>query len=288
MNIKEFIDGVSDSISNVHRGDIISGVSINENITRNEKFGGWYGTGVGNIDGKSWKITIRINNHLIDSDMQPGTYDIGVGSISANANGCIAINAKSLNRSGISRRNEVDSDLLEFSKIHGLLGAKKRKMPSRINSILCITSSNSGISGDILNNTGIKPNNVKIYKAGSAETIAKIIGYNNKHDITVLYRGGHQDAAMAMFSGKEVLMAISKSKKPICVALGHDVDRPFVYNLADYEYSTPSSFAKSISIHNTKSKVKKIIGVTVVFSVGFYYLNDFLGGWLLSAILSLF
>ena len=55
---------------------------------------------------------------------------------------------------------------------------------------------------------------------------------------------------MNMFSEEAVLMAIHKSKKPVCVALGHDNDKPFVYNIADQTFSTPSSFGKSIADHN--------------------------------------
>ncbi len=272
MNLKELIDIADDNISDIVSHSAVNNLSISKEITPNEKFGGWYGEGVSIIDGKTHKIAIRIPNDVIDGTMPAGSYDIKVSSISINRNGVLCINADDIRGAGHNIQDALYHRLGRFAKEHKLLKRKKRKLPSKINSMLCITSSNSGISGDILNNTGIKKSNIKIYKVGKASSIAKIIESNNKYDITVLYRGGHQDVAMNMFSEEAVLLAIGKAKKPVCVALGHDVDRPFVYNVADKEYSTPSSFAKSIHMHNNKGRRRKIILSIIIIIIVIYYI----------------
>lgn len=272
MNLKELIDIADDNISDIVSDSEIHNISISKEIIADLKFGGWYGEGVAMINDRSYKIAIRIPNNIIDGSMPAGSYDIKIASLSVNRNGSICINAREITGAGHNIQDALYLRLQRFSNEHNLLKRKKRKLPGRINSMLCITSVNSGISGDILNNTGIKKSNIKIYNVGKPSSIAKIIESNNKYDITVLYRGGHQDVAMNMFSDEVVLLAIAKAKKPVCVALGHDIDRPFVYNLADQEYSTPSSFAKSIHMHNNKSKRKKIILFIILILILIYYI----------------
>lgn len=69
-------------------------------------------------------------------------------------------------------------------------------------------------------------------------------------DIIVLFRGGREDEAMGIFSHESIIDAIVKSKIPVCAALGHELDQPFICTIADKEHSTPSAFAKAIKEHN--------------------------------------
>lgn len=76
-----------------------------------------------------------------------------------------------------------------------------------------------------------------------------------------MFRGGHEDENMEMFSTVETIDAIAQSNKPIVVALGHREDRPFIETFADSIFATPSEFAKAITdkIISAKKEKKVII-----------------------------
>lgn len=59
---------------------------------------------------------------------------------------------------------------------------------------------------------------------------------------------------MSMFSSESIVEAIVTSNAPVCIALGHEIDRPFIYSIGDQEYSTPSAFAKAIAQINQSAK----------------------------------
>jgi len=257
-NLKVLFDDVNNSFKDIYGQHInsLKDLSINHHIQENKKYGGWYGDADTEVSGKNYKVSVRIPNNVIKdalsrySDLMPATYNVEIDKVDVNAYGKLAIHVSKLSKVGSTARDELNEELYRYSKKKGYLKRKKKPLPKTITSILCITSVGSNIRGDVLNTTGLSDSKVKVLNVGSSAKIAKIILNNKYTDITVLYRGGHEDVAMDMFSDKPVLDAIAKSKKPVCVALGHDVDTPFVYQVADQTFSTPSSFGKSIAAHN--------------------------------------
>lgn len=236
------------------RSDIvITNLSVNKHITKNTKYGSWYGDAESTIDGKNYKISLQIPNNVIDTittSSDSHKYNVGIRSVSINSYGKLAILAASIESIGDSEREDMNQQLYDYCKKKKYFKRKKKSLPRKINSILCITSPGSTIKGDVISTTGLSEGRVKILNVGSSAKIAKIILNSYNVDIIVLYRGGHQDVAMNMFSEIPILDAIQKSKVPVCVALGHEIDVPFVYAIADQTFATPSSFGKSIAAIN--------------------------------------
>jgi len=229
INIKEFFAEINNNIS-VESNKVISDLSISQSIEPNHRYGAWYGDADSKVNGKNYKVSLRIPNSVIETaDQEYGEH---------------------LEKIGVSDKNVFYNNLLKYAKKKGYLTRKKRPLPKVVKSILCITSAGSNIKEDIINTTGLPEGKIKVLNIGSSKKIAQVILANKYADIVVLYRGGHEDVAMNMFSEELVLDAIHKSKFPVCVALGHDNDRPFVYEVADQSFSTPSSFGKSINAHN--------------------------------------
>lgn len=255
VSIKQLFDSINDNIS-IESNKVINGISIAQEIQPNHRYGSWYGDADSKVNGKDHKVSVRIPNSVIEKasneygDLSNATYDITISKAEINAYGKLAITASSLIKVGMSDKDNFYNGLLTYAQQKGYMKRKKKPLPKVIKSILCITSTGSNIKADIINTTGLPPTKIKVLNIGSAAKIAQVIKANKYSDITVLYRGGHEDVAMNMFSDKVVLDAIHKSKKPVCVALGHDSDRPFVYEVADQTFSTPSSFGKSIAAHN--------------------------------------
>ncbi len=77
---------------------------------------------------------------------------------------------------------------------------------------------------------------------------------NEDFDLILLYRGGHEDKSMNIYSDIPVLNSIHNSNIHVGVALGHEVDTPFVYKIADSTYSTPTNFAQVVNNYN-QSKI---------------------------------
>lgn len=254
-SIKELFDEINDNIS-IDSNKVINNLSISQEITPNHRYGAWYGDADSNVGGKDFKVSVRIPNSVIETahhehgDLSNSTYDVTVSKAEVNAYGKLAITASHLEKVGMSDKDNFYNGLLAYAQKNGYLKRKRKALPKVVKSILCLTSAGSNIREDIINTTGLPEGKIKVLNIGSANKIAQVILANKYSDIIVLYRGGHEDVAMNMFSEKPVLDAIHKSKKPVCVALGHDSDRPFVYEVADQTFSTPSSFGKSINAHN--------------------------------------
>ena len=255
-------------------GVVLSEVTILKEIIKNERYGAWIGQGDSSIKGKDYRFTLQIPNSLISLGMEPGSYDCGVGRVSVNAFGSFTVLVNSIELMGVSSFEDFNNDLREYCLDNGYFHRKKKKLPRRVRKILCITSAGSTIEADILETTGLERKDVRILNVGSSEKIAKIINNARGDDIIVLYRGGHLDSRMKMFSEKIVLDAIHRSKIPICVALGHEIDRPFVYEVADQTFGTPAGFGKSIQALNKRGKTGKIwiilLFVILFLGVGLY------------------
>lgn len=254
-SVKELFDEINSNIS-IDSNKVITNLSISKEITPNHRYGAWYGDADSAIGSKDFKVTVRIPNTVIETayheygSLSNSTYDITVSKAEVNAYGKLAITASHIEKVGISDKDNFYNDLLQYAQKKGYLKRKRKPLPKVVKSILCLTSAGSNIKEDIINTTGLPEEKIKVLNIGSEKKLAEIILANKYTDITVLYRGGHEDVTMNMFSEKPVLDAIHKSKKPVCVALGHDSDRPFVYEVADQTFSTPSSFGKSINAHN--------------------------------------
>jgi exonuclease VII large subunit len=249
----------------VFSGMIIRGVSIERKLTSNSKYENHFTKGYSKFSNNDYKITLSIPNELIeecnkkngDTSKESAKYDIRIKSLFVTRLGEIVINIDDIRLTGVSDRELLKKRLHEYALKNGYYERTKKDLPRVVTSILALTSKSSEIDSDIISNLNIKDNRIDIKKCANSFEVSKHIkdASLEEYDIVVLYRGGREDEAMnKIFSSEEILDAIVKSNIPVCVALGHEIDTPFVYRIADKTYSTPSEFAKEISLHNKKAK----------------------------------
>ena len=247
----------------IFNGLTLADISIDNTIKPNDKYSYSYYTGTAKNGNKDYKVNLKISNTVIhdflSSNLETGDnakYDIVIDSLNVANFGQITITVKSLKETGVSNRELLNRRLKKYVKDNGYDKLKKKELPKLVTSILAITSKHSEIHDDIHSNLNIPNDRVTIVKCTTSREISNYINSvnTNKYDIIVLYRGGREDEAMSLFSSEEIIDAIVKSKIPVCVALGHDMDRPFIYEVADLTYSTPSAFGKAIYSHNERAR----------------------------------
>lgn len=278
---KTNIEGVFKEISNYSNtlgNRIITNVSVNKDIIPNMKYGK---NGFTFIEGslknkdRNFKISLKITNKILKSNYPPGSYNFSISGAYISDFGSVIATVEKIEKIGKSEKEVIEEGLLQYCKKKGYLKRKKKKLPTIIKDIVCLTSRGSNIKGDIISNTGLPADHVRVYNCYDGKEIAKKIRANQDTDTIVLYRGGHEDPNMSIFSEKEVLDAIVSSKVPVCAALGHDVDQPFVYKIADKTYSAPSSFGKSIQQHAERRTFRelKMVVLILVLIAFYFYLN---------------
>jgi exodeoxyribonuclease VII large subunit len=147
---------------------------------------------------------------------------------------------------------------------------KKRQLPYPPSKIGLITSSQSAAYHDfikIINNRwrGIEINLYDVQVQGEAapyqilQALEYFNNYPNNFDVLVIIRGGGSPEDLAAFSTESVTRAVSSSKVPTLVAIGHEIDVSLAELAADIRASTPSNAAellvpdKKIVINNLKS-----------------------------------
>jgi exonuclease VII large subunit len=248
------------------KGLVIVGVSIDKELRENTSYQHMFCAGTSAITNGSkeskYNINLKIPNFTITQlkkDNPAGgscgtKYDICIGNIEISALGQITVSAAWVKENGLSDRELMNRRLFKYCTDKGHFNRSKRDLPRLVTSVYAITSDSSTIADDILSNLNMPERKVRIIRCRTSEEIASHIKTNTFADITVLYRGGREDEHMNMFSSESIIEAITSSSVPVCIALGHEIDRPFIYNIGDQEYSTPSAFAKTIAQINQDTK----------------------------------
>jgi exonuclease VII large subunit len=235
-------------------GLVISELSINDKIEPNSKFPNSYFTATTKIGKQSWSAKIIISNSIVRKAIEENpaiktgaTFDIKINKIEIGKFGTLNITALEIKESGVSSREIRVRRLEAYCKDRGYKSLN-RSLPSVVASVKAITSGSSSIESDVVNQIGLK--RVEVVKCASSSDIAREIDNTREFDIIVLFRGGREDEAMAIFSDEVVVEAIMRSPIAVYTALGHEGDMPFIARLSDGNYPTPTSFAKSIREHN--------------------------------------
>lgn len=235
---------------------ILYDVTINESILEDKKY---HYTGEQSNGENSWSIGVYFdfkNEKLkealrhITNGQYGAKYNLYFKDFFSTFNGIIHIKVLDIKEVGISEKQALINRLDHFIESNNYV-CTKRALPVLVTSVLAITSSNSKIEDDITQNIGLMKNKVTIKKCATPKEISEQINENHsKFDLIVLYRGGHDDASMDKFSSECVIEAIMNSSVPVCSALGHHRDKPYIEKIVDYVYATPSSFALEIRKHN--------------------------------------
>lgn len=267
---------------NIFSGFTIVNVSINKKLEKAKNgfyytfYDGVVQTQEKNTSNKKKEFAnIQIPNQVLDnfftesdreslSETKVGIkIDVVIDRIYLTKRGVLNIVAASIKETGVSDRE------LKIRKLKKYINTQyknrdKRMIPNLVTSIFAISSSSSNINEDIENIAIIS--DIVIRKAKNPNEIKNYIldEEAQSKDIIVLFRGGHEDENMEMFSTVEVIDAIALSNKPVVTALGHKEDSPFIEKFADKAFATPSEFAKSIAslvllaIEDKKAVVKHI------------------------------
>ena len=265
-NLYQKVSDVLTSNLSLFQGLTLANISIDKVLkphnTWQQSF--YTGTSKESVKNKNYSVTLKISNTLINTYRKEceneipsnASYDILIESLSVSPFGTITIIVGGIKETGISERELLKRRLTKYCEKHELIDRKKKELPHLVTSILALTSQYSEIHDDLLSNLTLHPSRVNVVNCKDTKEIASYIdnAKANVYDLIVLYRGGREDEAMNMFSSEEIINAIAKSNIPICAALGHDMDTPFIYSIADKTYSTPSAFGKAITAHNLSVK----------------------------------
>ncbi|MHC3995667.1 exodeoxyribonuclease VII large subunit [Thiomicrolovo sp. ZZH C-3] len=259
---QEKVNSLLQSNVDLFRGMLITDVSIPGTLECNGKpFFQGSTREEGIIRGISFYIPCDVIQRFLQAYPEhqgDAKFDVRIKDVRINRyNTTIQITVDELRETGVSNRELLKRRLDAYCRANGVYERPKRPLPPLVLRVLALTSRSSTIQTDIGENIGLtNPNAVEIAFCESSEAIAGAIGAADpdRHDLVVLYRGGREDDAMDMFSEESIIAAIAAAKLPVAVALGHEVDRPFIYNVADVCADTPSAFAKMIHTHNLQRR----------------------------------
>lgn len=258
--LNEFIDKFlkdTSEILNSYKGLIISNLSLTNFKRNTEKaYSGKY-----YIDAFSNKHTIKLllpilvlneakkSNHKIDETV---SVDVTIDSVNFDNKGTILISVSKITETGIGEQEIFERNLDIFCKENLIYQRTKKQIPTFIKKIALITTTGTNTVEDIKKNL-IYNKELDLFNVNnsSIEIAKKILECQNiDYDVVLLFRGGHQDKAMNIYSDIPVIKAIADSKIHIGAALGHETDFPFIYKIVDSYYSTPTNFAQIANEHN--------------------------------------
>lgn len=260
MTLNEFITQIKTDIKNIesiYKGFTITELSlpnINKNIQQ-EYFNAYY---VDAINGNQ-SIKLLIPTSVFVKAKQDGytinenvSVDIVIDSISLDRKSTMLVKISKIIESGISEQELFVKNLTKYCNDNNLLNRIKKPLPSLIKKIALISTTNTNTLDDIITNLSFAKDTISYKVNNTSEEIAEQINLcqNKDFDLILLYRGGHEDKSMNIYSDIPVLNAIHNSSVHVGVALGHEIDNPFVYNIADSTYSTPTNFAQKVNEYN--------------------------------------
>lgn len=264
MTLKEFYTTLNADLKNIesiYKGFVITDLSM-PYFEKNSK--GVYGNYIYVESGNEkqnikLKISLSVleeakrNGHTINESV---SVDITIDSIYIDKKGEFLVTISKVVESGIGEQELFIKNLIAYCNKNGFFDRPKRDYPSLVKKIALISTNNTNTLDDIMKNLNYTAETVSFKVQSTTNAIAEQIRAcnTNDYDLILLYRGGHEDKSMNIYSDTPVLNAIHESKIHIGVALGHETDNPFVQNVADSRYSTPTNFAQVINSYNQGSK----------------------------------
>ncbi len=134
------------------------------------------------------------------------------------------------------------------------LKERKRAIPAYPQKIGIITSIQGAVLADFLSNIGnygfkIKMIDSRVEGQTAVADLLLVIKTMKKKDIEVLVimRGGGSFESLQPFNNEVLVREIANFPVPVIAAIGHDKDAPLVSMVADFEVSTPSIAATTLS-----------------------------------------
>jgi exodeoxyribonuclease VII large subunit len=167
-----------------------------------------------------------------------------------------SVNVISLKVTGEGSIAKAKSLLAKKLEAEGLFSQdRKRPIPYPPSRIALVTSVESAAYSDFIKIINARWGNVSIevvdclvQGASSPQQLSSAVNYvsqmANPPDVLVLIRGGGSEDDMSAFSDERVVRAVSSSRVPTLVAIGHERDISLAELAADQKASTPSNAAE--------------------------------------------
>jgi exodeoxyribonuclease VII large subunit len=283
MTLNVFYTKLKSDLKNIettYRGFVITELSM-PNFERNSK--GIYNNSIYvDASNSNQSIKLLINLAVLEEAYKDGytinesvSVDVTIDTITVDSRGTVLIKISKIAESGISEQELFIRNLTAYCKENKLFDRPKRSYPTLVKRVALISTINTNTLDDIVSNLDytLETSSFKVQNTSNAIAEQIKLCNNEDYDLLLLYRGGHEDKSMNIYSDIPVLNAIHESNIHIGVALGHEVDIPFVYRIADSTYSTPTNFAQVINSHN--QNVKNIFnGIVLNIKVGIENLKN--------------
>lgn len=133
---------------------------------------------------------------------------------------------------------------------------RKRPIPFLPRRVGLITGRNSAAERDVVENARRRWPAVQFEvrqvavqgQAAVTEVVAALADLDAVHDVDVIViaRGGGALEELLAFSNEAMVRAVSAARTPVISAIGHDVDRPLLDDVADWRASTPTDAGKRV------------------------------------------
>lgn len=173
-------------------------------------------------------------------------------------NGNYQLYVKSMKKKGIGRLYEEYNRLLEELKAQGYFDqAKKKSIPSFVDTVAVVTSPTGAAIRDIISVIKRRNKNIKIIVCpvtvqgeGSGEEVAQMIYDINRlklADVIITGRGGGSIEELWAFNERVVAQAVYDSAIPVVSAVGHETDFTICDFVADFRAPTPSVAGEVVS-----------------------------------------
>lgn len=175
-----------------------------------------------------------------------------------------SVNIKAVQLSGEGTIKKAMTLLEQKLDKEGLFDAsRKRQLPFSPMSVGIISSSESAGYADFIKivderwaGLDIKLIDVQVQGERSVSQVVKAVEYFNQHfpdiEVLVITRGGGSSDDLQTFNHENVVRAISASRIPTMVAIGHEIDTTLSERVADVRASTPSNAAQLLVPEKTQ------------------------------------
>ena len=189
--------------------------------------------------------------YAITSDV---AIDVALSSLNIDKWMQVEIEALAVRVSGQGKLEALREKIIAYCEQRNYFKRPKKPLPVIIRKVAIVTTANSTIESDIINQIGIRKELITSHRfdgtAPALKDLINTISRRCEHDIIVLYRGGREDEFMFVFSDPMVLDAVVQSNVPVAAAIGHERDRPPVEMVADMGFASPSKFAEFVRQKN--------------------------------------
>lgn len=272
MTLNEFVSNIKlkiKDIESLYRGLVITELSL-PNFNRNSQNIYFNSIIYANAINANQSIKLIIPLQVLEIAKSEGhnisenvSVDVTIDTISLDNNSTVLVRISKIIESGVSEQELFIKTLTTYCNENKFFDRKRKGFPSLIKKIALISTANTNTLADIISNLDYSKEAHSFKVNNTSVSLAEQINIcqNDDYDLILLYRGGHEDKSMNIYSGIPVLDAIHNSNVHIGVALGHEVDTPFVYKVADSTYSTPTNFAQVINEYNAtkKNQLEKLV-----------------------------